>query len=286
MSAARPRGPRARQRYGPDARMPLLEHVLELRRRLTIAVVSIIIASVAMWFLFNPVWDFLKQPYCDLPQQHRFSTSGNSCTLFVNGIFEGFNIRLKVSFILGLIVSSPIWLYQIWAFIVPALRRQERKWSVVFIGLAVPLFFGGAALAYLTLSKGLSFLLGVNANDVTALITVSSYLGFALAMLLIFGVSFEFPLVVVLLNFMGVLSYARLRSWWRAMVLGIFIFAAVATPSADPLTMTALAVPMCVLYGLAAVVAKIHDSRKAKRAEDTAFAGLSDDDASPLGAAT
>lgn len=266
--------------------MPLLEHVLELRRRMTIAILSIIIATIAMWFLFNPVWDFLKQPYCDLPQQHRFSTSKDTCTLFVTGIFEGFNIRLKVSFILGLVASSPIWLYQIWAFVVPALRRQERKWTVVFLAFAVPLFIGGAALAYLTLSKGLSFLLGVNANDVQALITVSSYLGFALAMLLIFGVSFEFPLVVVLLNFMGVLSYARLRSWWRGMILGIFIFAAVATPSADPLTMTALAVPMCFLYWLAAVIAKLHDTRKAKREEDTSYAGLSDDDASPLGAAT
>ena len=265
--------------------MPLLEHVLELRRRLTIVILSVIIASVAMWFLFNPVWDFLKQPYCRLPQQHRFTTPDSDCTLIVNGIFEGFNVRLKVSFILGLIVSSPIWLYQIWAFVVPALRRQERKWTVTFLAIAVPLFVGGAALAYFTLDKGLAFLLGVNANDVTAFITVSSYLGFALAMLLIFGVSFEFPLLVVMLNFMGVLTYARLRSWWRPMVLGIFIFAAVATPSADPLTMTALAVPMCFLFWLAAGVAKIHDSRKAKREADSSFAGLSDDEASPLGAA-
>ena len=284
MSAARPRRLRARKAYGPDARMPLLEHVLELRRRLTIVILSVIIATIVMWFVFNPVWDFLKQPYCRLPQDHRFSASADDCTLFVTGIFEGFNIRLKVSFILGLVVSSPIWLYQIWAFVVPGMRQQERKWTVAFLSAAVPLFVGGAALAYFTLDKGLAFLLGVNANDVQALITVSSYLGFALAMLLIFGVSFEFPLVVILLNFMGVLTYERLRSWWRGMVLGIFIFAAVATPSADPLTMTALAVPMCLLYWLAAGVAKLHDSRKAKRDAETSFAGLSDDEASPLGA--
>ncbi|MDX6287250.1 MAG: sec-independent protein translocase protein TatC [Frankiales bacterium] len=265
--------------------MPLLEHILELRRRLTVSVIAIVVAMIAMWFLFNPVWDFLKQPYCDLPQEHRIATNNNNCTLFVTGIFEGFNIRLKVTFILGLVVSSPVWLYQIWAFIVPALRRHERKWTFAFLGCAVPLFLLGAALAYYTLNKGLAFLLGVNAHDVTALITVSSYLGFLLAMLLIFGVSFEFPLVVVLLNFMGVLSYARLRSWWRGMVLGIFIFAAVATPSADPLTMTALAVPMCLLYWLAAGVAKVHDSRKAKREAEASFPGLSDDEASPLGAA-
>jgi sec-independent protein translocase protein TatC len=150
----------------------------------------------------------------------------------------------------------------------------------------MPLFVGGAALAYVTLNKGLAFLLGVNANDVQALITVSSYLGFALAMLLIFGVSFEFPLLVVMLNFMGVLSYQRLRSWWRGTVLGIFIFAAVATPSADPLTMTALAVPMCLLFWLAAAVAKVHDSRKAKREATSPLGGLSDDEASPLEAAT
>jgi sec-independent protein translocase protein TatC len=264
--------------------MPLLQHLLELRRRLTISAIAIVVAMIATWFVFNPIWDFLKQPYCDLPQQHRFVTPNSDCTLIVNGVFEGFNIRLKVSFILGLIVSSPIWLYQLWAFVVPALRQQERKWTLTFVGAAVPLFAGGAALAYLTLDKGLGFLLGVNANDVTALITVSSYLGFALAMLLIFGVSFEFPLLVILLNFMGVLTYQRLRSWWRGMVLGIFVFAAVATPSADPLTMTALAVPMCLLYWLAALVARVHDARKADREADSPYAGLSDDETSPLGA--
>jgi sec-independent protein translocase protein TatC len=144
------------------------------------------------------------------------------------------------------------------------------------------LFGAGAVLAYITLSKGLAFLLGVNAHDVLAIITVSSYLGFALMMLLVFGASFEFPLVVVLLNFMGVLSYRRLRSWWRPTVLGVFVFAAVATPSQDPFTMTALAVPMCVLYWVAVGVAYLNDRRKARRAAEDPYTGLSDDEASPL----
>jgi sec-independent protein translocase protein TatC len=164
----------------------------------------------------------------------------------------------------------------------PALRRQERRWSVLFIAAAVPLFGAGAVLAYVTLSKGLAFFIGVNAHDVLAIITVSSYLGFAMMMLLVFGASFEFPLVVVLLNFMGILSYRRLRSWWRPMVLGIFVFAAVATPSQDPFTMSALAVPMCVLYWLAVGVAYLHDRRKARREAQAPYAGLSDDDQSPL----
>ena len=199
-----------------------------------------------------------------------------------DGIFEGFYIRLKVSLILGIIVSSPIWLYHLWAFITPALRRPEKRWTVMFLAAAVPLFAAGAVLAYITLSKGLAFFIGVNANDVLALITVSSYLGFALMMMLVFGASFEFPLVVVLLNFMGVLTYKRLRSWWRPMVLGIFVFAAVATPSQDPFTMSALAIPMCVLYWLAVGVAFLHDRRKARREAESPYAGLSDDDASPL----
>src|SRR4051794_28045311 len=277
MSALRSR----RARYGPEARMPLLEHVLELRNRLAWSAVAILAGTVLMWFFFNPVWDFLKAPYCDLPQTHRF-TPNHECTLFVTGIFEGFYIRLKVSLILGIVVSSPIWLYHLWAFITPALRRPEKRWTVMFLAAAVPLFAAGAVLAYITLSKGLAFFIGVNANDVLALITVSSYLGFALMMMLVFGASFEFPLVVVLLNFMGVLTYKRLRSWWRPMVLGIFVFAAVATPSQDPFTMSALAIPMCVLYWLAVGVAFLHDRRKARREAESPYAGLSDDEASPL----
>ncbi|MFL6240485.1 MAG: twin-arginine translocase subunit TatC [Actinomycetes bacterium] len=260
--------------------MPLLEHVLELRNRLAISGLALLVGTVLMWFFFNPVWDFLKQPYCHVPQSHRLS--GESCALVVTGIFEGFFLRLKVSFILGIVVSCPIWLYEIWAFITPALRQRERRWTVTFLSCAVPLFGAGAVLAYVTLSKGLEFLLGVNPHDVLALVTVSSYLSFALAMLLIFGISFEFPLVLVLLNFMGVLSYRRLRSWWRPMVLGIFVFAAVATPSQDPFTMSALAVPMSVLYWIAVGVAYLHDKRKARREAESPFADLSDDEASPL----
>jgi len=260
--------------------MPLLDHVLELRNRLAVVGLAILAGTILMWFFFNPVWDFLKQPYCGIPQSHQLS--GKDCTLVVTGIFEGFFIRLKVSFILGVVVSSPVWLFEIWAFITPAMRGREKRWTYTFLACAVPLFAAGAVLAYLTLSQGLSFLLGVNPNDVLALVTVSSYLSFALAMLLIFGVSFEFPLVVVLLNFMGVLSYRRLRSWWRPMVLGIFVFAALATPSQDPFTMSALAVPMSILYWMAVGVAYIHDRRKARREADSPYAGLSDDEASPL----
>jgi sec-independent protein translocase protein TatC len=277
MSALRSR----RRQYGPEARMPLLEHVLELRNRLMVAALAILAGTVLMWFFFNPVWDFLKQPYCHLPETHRFSAN-HECTLVVTGIFEGFYVRLKVSVILGIIVSSPIWLYQLWAFVVPAMRRKERRWTLAFLGAAVPLFGAGGVLAYVTLSKGLAFFLGVNAHNVFALITVSSYLAFALMMLLVFGISFEFPLVVVLLNFMGVLSYRRLRSWWRPMVLGIFVFAAVATPSQDPFTMSALAVPMCLLYWVAVAVAYLHDRRRAARAAADPYAGLADDEASPL----
>jgi sec-independent protein translocase protein TatC len=277
MSALRSR----RRQYGPEARMPLMEHVLELRNRLAWSAISIVAGTIIMWFFFNPVWNFLKQPYCDLPQTHRFSPN-NECALFVTGIFEGFYIRLKVSLILGIFISSPIWLYQLWAFVVPALRRRERRWTLTFLACAVPLFAAGGVLAYITLSKGLAFLLGVNAQDVFAIITVSSYLGFALMMLLVFGASFEFPLVVVLLNLMGVLSYRRLRSWWRGMVVGIFVFAAVATPSQDPFTMSALAVPMCVLFWVAVGIAYLHDKRKARREAESPYAGLSDDEASPL----
>jgi len=261
-----------------------MEHLLELRSRLFIAFLAVGVATILMWFFFNPVWDFLKQPYCDLPQEHRFNPNGE-CTLFVNGIFEGFNIRLKVSVILGVVISSPIWIYQLWSFITPGLRSREKRWTYTFVGAAVPLFFLGAVLAYFTLDKGLAFFLGVNANDVTALITVSSYLGFFLAMLLVFGLSFEFPLLVIVLNMAGLLTYARLRQWWRGITVGIFVFAAVVTPSPDPITMSVLAVPMVGMYWVAALIARVHDRRKAEREAQSPYAGLSDDETSPLDAA-
>jgi sec-independent protein translocase protein TatC len=269
---------RQRAQADPDGRMPLMEHLRELRNRLLKAILGMLVGTIIGWIVFQPVWDFLKEPYCALPQSQALEEG--KCSLVVQGIFSSFFLRLKIAFIIGLVISAPVWLFQLWAFVAPGLYRRERRWTYLFLGAAVPLFFVGVALAYITVDKGLSLFLGFVPDDVAALITVDHYLGYVLAMLLVFGLTFELPLFVVVLNLAGVLTSARIRSSQRMIIFGIFVFAAVATPSADPITMLALAVPTVLLFEVAAFLAFLNDRRKALRPDP--YAELSDDEAAPL----
>jgi sec-independent protein translocase protein TatC len=259
-------------------RMPLMEHLRELRNRLVKAMLGLLVGTIIGWIVFTPVWEFLKEPYCSLPASHALEQG--KCTLVVNGIFSSFFLRLKIGFIIGVVISSPVWLYQLWAFVAPGLYKRERRWTYVFLGAALPLFAVGVALAYVTVDKGLSLFLGFTPKDVAALITVDHYLGYVLAMLLIFGLTFELPLFVVVLNLAGVLTSDRIHKSQRMIVFGIFVFAAVATPSADPFTMLALALPTVLLFEIAAFLAFLNDRRKGRRPDEDA--GLSDDEAAPL----
>lgn len=258
--------------------MPLMDHLRELRNRLIKAILGLLAGMIVGWLVFNPVWDFLKAPYCTLPQSQ--ALAADQCTLVVNGIFQSFFLHLKIAFIIGLVFSAPVWLYQLWAFVAPGLYRKERRWTYVFLAAAVPLFAVGAGLAYLTVEKGLALFLGFAPEDVTALITVDEYLGYVLTMLLVFGLTFELPLFVSVLNLAGVLPHQRIKKSRRVIVFCVFVFAAIATPSADPFTMLALALPTVVLFEIAEGLAFLHDRRKARRPE--LYAGLSDDEASPL----
>ncbi|NEA26512.1 twin-arginine translocase subunit TatC [Actinomadura bangladeshensis] len=268
----------SRHDAAPDGRMPLMDHLRELRNRLIKAILAFVVGAIVGWLLFDPVWDFLKQPYCSLPQSHVIDK--DQCSLFVNGIFSSFFLKLKIACIIGAVISAPVWLYQLWAFVAPGLYSRERRWTYVFLGAAVPLFFVGTALAYVTVDKGLAIFLGFVADDVKPLITVDSYLGYVLTMLLVFGLTFELPLFVVVLNLAGVLSSKRIRRFQRMILFGIFVFAAVATPSADPFTMLALALPTVLLFEIAALLAFLNDRRRARRPDP--YEGLSDDEASPL----
>jgi sec-independent protein translocase protein TatC len=266
----------ADQAADPEGRMPLLDHLRELRNRLLKAILAILLGTVIGWMLFVPVWEILKEPFCSLEASKDLN---GECNLVVNGIFSSFFLRLKIAFIIGMVLSSPFWLFQLWAFVAPGLYRKERRWTYVFMGAAVPLFLVGTALAYITVDKGLSIFLGFVPDDVLPLITVDHYLGYVLAMLLVFGLTFELPLFVVVLNLAGVLSSARIRRSQRMIIFGIFVFAAVATPSADPITMLALALPTIVLFEVAAFLAFLHDRH---RDRNDPYAGLADDEASPL----
>jgi sec-independent protein translocase protein TatC len=261
----------------PDGRMPLIEHIRELRSRVIKAALGLVAGGIFGWVFFTPVWNVLKRPYERLPAKHCL---GGHCTLVVHGIFDGFFIHLKVALIVGAVLSSPVWLYQVWAFIAPGLYARERRWTYVFIGAAVPLFGVGAWLSYLTLDRGLRIFIALAPSDSTVLVGITDYLGYATAMLLIFGLTFELPLIVVILNIAGVLTHARIKKSRRMLLFGIFVFAAVATPSQDPFTMLALALPTVMLFEIAELLAWAHDKRKAARPQ--LYDDLSDDETSPL----
>jgi sec-independent protein translocase protein TatC len=271
----------------PDGRMSLSDHLSELRHRLLISSISVILATILAFIFHGSILHVLTQPYCSLP--HHYRVINNRCTLIVSGVLDPFTITLKLSLYAGLVLSSPIWLYQMWKFITPGLYSHERRYAYAFVGASTFLFLLGGLFAWLTLEKGLRFLLGFATGGLTSLLSFNSYLSFVTAMILVFAVSFEFPLLIVMLNLVGVLSYQRLRRWTRGTLFGIFVFAAVATPSQDPFTMLALAVPMCVLFSLALLFAYFHDKRKARNQEPSLYEPVSeaemaamDDDELPI----
>lgn len=259
--------------------MAVLDHLRELRRRLIYIVLIIVCGAVLGWFVYNPVIHFLERPYCAVDYHHRFpGTKTKSCDLIYTGVFNGFTTRLKVATISGAVFTAPLWLYQIWAFITPGLRKKERKYSIIFICVSTLLFAAGTALAYVVLAKGLNILLTQAGNGVQALLTVDEYLSFVTLMLVTFGAAFELPLLIVMANLAGVLPATLLKKSQRVGIFLIFAFAAVATPSTDPFTMIAMAAPMVLLFELAVLFAVFHDRRKARRkAAEAAQPHLEDD---------
>ena len=247
--------------------MSVLDHLRELRRRLIIMVLLVGAGAVVGWVVYEPVLHFLEHPYCSVPAKHRYhgTSDGQSCELIYTGVLDGFTTRLKVSVIAGAVFTGPLWLYQIWAFITPGLRRNERKYTLAFIAASTVLFAGGMALAYVVLAKGLNVLLGAAGSGTQALLTVNNYLSFVTLMLLVFGAAFELPLLVIMANLAGAISARALRKSQRLAIFLIFVFAAVATPSTDPFTMCAMAIPMVLLFEGAVLFAVIHDRRKAAR---------------------
>lgn len=260
---------------GADGRMALSDHLRELRGRILKVVLALIIALGISLYFFDALFDFVYSPYKDaqesLPKGSSFATT--------SGAAGGLMLYLKLCGFAALIGTSPYWLYQIWAFIMPGLHPSEKRWSTIFVAVAAPLFLFGIALGFVTLPKGLEVLIGLNPDGITNLVDFNDYLQFFFRTLLVFGLAFEIPVFVVMLNLAGVVkgkTLGRYRAW---IVIGIFIFAAVATPSTDPFTMTFMAVPMVILYFISEVIARMNDNRRAKR---NPYADLSPDEVSPL----
>ena len=267
----------------PEGRMAVMDHLRELRRRLILVVLIIAVGAVFGWVFYPHLLEFLKHPYCNVPKQYRYTNGGQSCNLIYHAPLDGFTTRLKVSVIAGAVFSGPLWLYQIWAFITPGLRKNERKYTIIFIISSTVLFAAGMSLAYVVLSKGLKILLEQAGNGTQAQLTVSDYISFVTLTLVIFGAAFELPLLVVMANLAGVLSGRVLKKSQRIGVFLIFLFAAIATPSTDPFTMCAMAIPMVILFEGAVLFAIVHDRRKARRkAEEQAEEQLDDDVASTI----
>jgi sec-independent protein translocase protein TatC len=275
-----------RSQRNPEGRMSVLDHLRELRRRLVLALLFVIAGAILGWFFYGHILDVLRHPYCSVPAKYRYTPLGTQkCVLIYHGVLDGFTTRLKVSVIAGAVLTAPLWLYQIWGFITPGLRRKERRYTVGFIVASTLLFALGVSLAYLVLSKGLRILLEQAGYGTQAQLTVGDYIGFVTLMLVVFGAAFELPLLVVMANLAGVLPATLLRRTQRLAIFLIFVFAAVATPTTDPFTMCAMAAPMVVLYEGAVLYAVVHDRRKARRQEtERAQVHLDDDVASEVAA--
>jgi sec-independent protein translocase protein TatC len=255
--------------------MSLVEHLYELRSRLFKASLGVVAGMVLGLFFASDILDFLVRPY----QEALRAMHVEPKPLQQLGPADYLILQLKVGLYAGLVLGAPVWLFQLWAFITPGLHRHERRWTYAFVAVAAPLFVGGAALAYVVISKGLEFLLAGTGAAAQAALEVTRYIDFVTGMMLLFGVGLEFPLVVMMLNLVGLVSARRLLSWWRIAVFLMFAFAAVVTPTPDPFGMIALALPMCLLYFAAVGVAFLNDRRKARTAQ---YAELADDETSSL----
>jgi len=238
------------------APMPLMDHLRELRRRIVISVVAVSAGAVVAFFLYDHVLSFLVHPYC-AAQRHRHITSPAGCSLVITDPLEGFTTRLKVSGYLGLFAASPVVLWELWRFITPGLHPKEKKYAVPFIASSIALFTGGAVVAILTFPQALNFLIGVSGKNVTTFFSPARYIGLYVLVLLAFGVAFEFPIVLVFLELAGVVPSQRLRKWRRPAIVVIFVVAAVITPSQDPYSLFAMALPMCIFYEAAILIGRV-----------------------------
>src|SRR5918912_652356 len=252
--------PLRRRPKDPEGRMPLREHLRELRQRLIKAGIAIILGAVVGWFLYQPLFEALVRPILDLAKQR----AGADAKVIFPQVASPFNLQLKLAFYIGVVISSPIWLYQLWAFIVPGLTKREKRYAISFVAAGVPLFLAGIGLAWLVLPNAITFLTEFTPKGAANIIIADDYLTFVLRIMLAFGIAFIVPLLLVALNMAGILSAQTLGKGWRIAVFLTFLFAAIASPTPDAGSMLALAFPMVALYMAAVGIAWFNDRRRGR----------------------
>ncbi|MFJ5262917.1 twin-arginine translocase subunit TatC [Streptomyces sp. NPDC088387] len=274
-----------KQEKDPEGRMPLAEHLRELRNRLAKALLAIVLVTVVAAFFYNDIINFFTKPILEsVGCSQSFEDLANSdstqpcAQITINGLLTPFTLALKVSLMAGVVLASPVWLYQLWAFVAPGLHRHEKKYAYGFVATGFPLFLVGAFFAYKVLPTTAKVLIEFTPYQVDNLLPLDDLLDLVTRMVIVFGLSFELPLLLVLLNFSGAITGRRMLGWWRAMIMGITVFAAVATPSTDPLTMIMLAGPIWILYFAAVAISMVNDRRRRRREAE----GPDDDEASDL----
>jgi sec-independent protein translocase protein TatC len=269
--------------------MPLADHLRELRNRLAKALLAIVLVTIVAAFFYNDIINFLtkpildsigcKQSFAELAKSSSDDATQKCARITINGLLAPFTLALQVSLTAGVVLASPVWLYQLWAFIAPGLHRHEKKYAYAFVFTGAPLFMGGAYFAYSVLPTTAKVLIDFTpSGSIDNLLPLDDLLQLVTRMVIVFGLSFELPLLLVFLNLTGMITGKRMLGWWRGMIMGITVFAAVATPSTDPLSMLALAGPIWVLYFFAVAFSLVNDRRRRRREAE----GPDDDEASDL----
>jgi sec-independent protein translocase protein TatC len=248
------------KKQNPEGKMSLSGHLKELRNRLFWSAIFLVAGSIAGWFMFDAVFAELQRPIVELSKE-----AGSNATINFPTVVSAFDVRLQVSIFLGVMMSSPVWLFNIWSFITPGLKKKERKYTIWFVVVAVPLFLAGTALAWTSLPTFVQVLVGFTPAGSANVINASDYILFTIRILLVFGIAFVLPVVLVLLNFAGVITAQNILKSWRMAIFVSAVVGAIATPVAEPMAMFLLMVPLLILYFVAAGVATLHDKRLARK---------------------
>ena len=267
-----------KRQSNPDGRMPLLDHLRELRNRVVKIALVILVGAGVAWGFYNQIWSFIQRPYCEAVHGCNVNQLGHS--LVLNGVMDGFYLHIKVCIIAAIVLTSPFWLYQLWAFIAPGLYTREKRWTYLFMGTAVPLFALGCGFAFIAMSRGLKFFISLS-GGLTNLFTADTYIGYWIAMIIGFGLCFEVPLFLVILNMARVITHERFKKWRKVIIFLVFVFAGIASPSPDPLTMLLLGGVVVALVEVAEVIIYFND-RRYDRLHPDLNANLADDELSPI----